>query len=59
MSAEPAIEGQGGDLHTYNVACRVRDFGVSQSRCLELMSILWDSRCLPRGTRTEVKCQCL
>lgn len=45
-SAEPAVEGAGGDAHTYAVACRVRDFGISEPVALELMSIFWAERCV-------------
>lgn len=43
-AAMPAIEGQGGDAHTYKVACAVRDFGISPDLCLELMLEHWDYR---------------
>jgi hypothetical protein len=45
--AEPAIEGQGGDAQTYKVACAVRDYGISQSYCQELMLCHWNNRCEP------------
>lgn len=44
--APVSIEGDGGDSVAYSVACRVRDFGVSQSECLELM-LDWNERCQP------------
>lgn len=46
-TAAPAVEGDGGDARTYQVACRVRDFGVSPDAALELMSTAWNSRCAP------------
>jgi RecA-family ATPase len=46
-SCPPAIEGQGGDLHTYTVACRVRDMGISIGKCLELMLKYFNPRCKP------------
>lgn len=46
-SADPAIEGDGGDAYTYRVACRIRDLGISQDKCLELMLEYWDERNSP------------
>jgi hypothetical protein len=40
--APEAIEGMGGDNMTYQVACRVRDFGLSEETCLELMAEHWN-----------------
>lgn len=45
--AAPAIEGDGGDMHTFTVACCVRDYGVSESQCLSLMLQDWNNRCDP------------
>jgi len=44
--AEPALEGSGGDAHTFAVAARVKDFGISQEKCLDLM-LDWNERCEP------------
>jgi len=45
--APAAIEGEGGDATTYAVACRVRDFGVTQDEALQLMEDHWNERCEP------------
>ncbi|WFS07762.1 bifunctional DNA primase/polymerase [Methylobacterium sp. 391_Methyba4] len=42
-----AIEGAGGDLTTYRVACDVKDFGLSELSCLEMMAEHWNPRCAP------------
>jgi hypothetical protein len=42
-----SIEGQGGDQTAFQVACRVKDFGVLQGQCLELMLEHWNDRCVP------------
>lgn len=42
----PAVEGQGGDAHTYAMCCRVRDFGVPLDRALEALEE-WNERCEP------------
>jgi hypothetical protein len=44
---EPAVEGQGGDRHTMTTAAAVKDLGVSEDRCLELMADLFNPRCDP------------
>lgn len=46
-SVKPAIEGEGGDAHTYAVACAVRDLGISKELCLDLMQDLFNPRCQP------------
>lgn len=46
-SAPLAIEGQGGDLTTYKVACQVLDRGVAPETALELMLEHWNDRCSP------------
>lgn len=44
---EPAIEGQGGNQHTYTVACGIRDFGVSEAAACDLMLDSWNEGCAP------------
>lgn len=46
-NAAPAIEGERGDEHTYKVACRIREFGVSEDMCFEILLDLWNERCDP------------
>lgn len=41
-----AVQGQGGDHHTFRTVCRVRDFGVPQERAVEALAE-WNSRCVP------------
>lgn len=47
--APPAIEGQGGDNTAYRVACTVKDFGISEHECLNLMFEHYQSRCASLG----------
>lgn len=42
-----AVEGDGGDVHTYATACRLRDFGLSPAQALDLMVGTWNERCSP------------
>jgi hypothetical protein len=43
----PAIQGKQGDKRTRDVALWVGDFGVSETRCLELMAEHYNPRCEP------------
>ena len=43
--APESIKGNGGDHTAYMVACRVRDFGVPEAECLELMLDHWHEGC--------------
>ena len=45
--APPAIEGMGGDDHTYRLAAKLREFGISESVCLDLMLDHWNDTCEP------------
>jgi len=50
----PAIEGRGGDLHTFQVACRiVRGFGLSDSEGLELLNE-WNRYCQPPWSERDL-----
>lgn len=53
-SAEPAVEGAGGDHWTFKTACRVRDLGISQDKCLELMEDHWNDKCQPPWGHDEL-----
>ena len=53
---EPAIEGQGGDTHTYNVACMgIRDYGLSEPTTTLLMLEHFNPRCVPPWDADELK----
>jgi len=48
IEAAPAVEGDNGDDRTYDVACRMRDFGLSEGAALEVLNESgWNSRCDP------------
>lgn len=56
QTVSPAVEGEGGDIHTFTVACKARDLGVSEGKCLELMLEHFDPRCEPPwGNELDVK----
>lgn len=46
-SADPAVEGRGGDNHTFTVAAHVKDFGVSAETAFNLMAEHWNDQCSP------------
>lgn len=43
----PAVEGSGGDAHTYKTACALKDFGLSQDSALDAMLMHWNDTCAP------------
>lgn len=50
-----AIEGAGGDTVTYEVCCRLRDFGVSAETSFMLLWEYWNDRCSPPWHPDELK----
>ena len=50
-----AIQGKGGDHHTYVTVCGVKDQGVSHARCLTLLLEHWNDRCEPPWRKEELK----
>jgi hypothetical protein len=55
--APVSVEGAGGDHNAFAVAARVREMGISEGRCLDLMMGHWNNRCVPpwSGEELEVK----
>lgn len=47
LTLAPAIEGEGGDVQTFVVACRMRDLGLSATQAYDLMVEHWNPRCSP------------
>jgi len=54
-SVDPAIQGSEGDKHTFIVACRSRDFGLSPEMVLEMMDTIWNPSCKPSWSLDELK----
>lgn len=50
----PAVEGQGGDAHTVQVAMRCRDLGASEMLAYRLMSVEWNPRCSPPWSEPDL-----
>ncbi len=47
QNAPLSVQGSGGNLTGYRVACRVRDFAISEPFCCDLMLKYWYPRCNP------------
>lgn len=54
LNAEPAIQGAGGNDHTYRTAAAVIDFGLSRDKAVEVMSD-WNERCQPPWAPDELE----
>ena len=54
-SVPPAVEGQGGDAHTFQLACKlVRGFALSESAAFDLLRE-WNQTCVPPWTDRELE----
>jgi hypothetical protein len=47
VDAKPAIEGETGDQTTIDVATDLKDHGISEPKCLDLMLTFYNERCNP------------
>lgn len=54
-SAPEAIEGSGGDHTTFAVACGVRDYGVSEAACFELMAHWNEQKAFPMWSDADLR----
>lgn len=52
--AKVAIEGSGGNRLTFNLACVLRERGISQEKAHELMLAHWNDRCQPPWSTEEL-----
>lgn len=53
-NAHPAVEGSNGDQTTFATAARVREYGLSEAKCVELMMEHWNPRCEPPWDISEL-----
>lgn len=53
--ARTAVEGLSGDQTTFAVACRVKDFGLTEEQCFEIMQSVWNPHCEPPWDLEELK----
>ncbi|WP_257306280.1 VapE domain-containing protein [Geothrix campi] len=56
LDATPgAVEGQGGDAHTFRVACKlVRGFSLNDQQALEYL-MAWNSKCVPAWSEADLR----
>ncbi len=54
-SVPGAVEGQGGDIHTFRVACKlVRGFNLPDGSALEYL-LAWNSKCVPPWSESDLR----
>jgi len=51
---EGAVEGAGGNEHTFKVAAKLKDIGLSKEECLELMLEEFNPKCDPPWSESEL-----
>lgn len=54
-ATEGSVEGAGGDQRAYTVAANVKDYGVDQVTCLDLMLEIWNEKCRPEWGVDELR----
>lgn len=47
QTTDPAVEGEGGDNRTFQVACEGREYGLSARMTLDIMTDYFNERCQP------------
>lgn len=50
-----AIEGLGGDEHTFRIAAKLKDFGISETKTYALMLDVWNPKCSPPWEPDELR----
>ncbi len=53
--APRAIEGMGGDATTFQVACALKDLGLSTLSAFEVMADVWNPKCEPPWEMTDLQ----
>ena len=53
--AHPSFKGAGGDITAYRTAAHVKDLGISETMCLELMLDHWNERGAPQWEPERLK----
>ncbi len=54
-TAEPSVQGKGGDANAFKVACHGRDLGLPPALTWELMLEVWNKRCTPPWDAEELR----
>lgn len=58
-SGNVAIEGQGGDSRTYQVAAEIQNLGLTPEKAYELLSTEWNPHCVPPWPEDELAQKCV
>lgn len=53
-TAEGATQGEYGDTATYKIACKGRDFGLSEAKTFQMMADHWNMKCSPPWSMAEL-----
>lgn len=51
---EPAVDGKGGDIHTYVTFCHLKEMGVSLETAIEIAEEHWNPQCSPPWSDEEL-----
>lgn len=54
LKAEPAVEGSGGNNHTYSIAAELKDRGLTPELAVSMMLQYWNHRCEPPWSPYEL-----
>lgn len=57
--AEPAVQGQGGDLATYRTAAQLKDYGCTPGQAFDLLMEHWNPKCDPPWDAEELEAKVL
>lgn len=55
QSAQPAVEGDGGDMQTLMVAMSLKDFGLSREQVYDVLGNHYNKRCAPPWSSRELR----
>lgn len=55
QEAQLAVQGKGGDEQTFKIACHLKDMGISEAACFDLMAEFWNERCIPPWEPDELR----
>lgn len=55
LDVKPAISGSNGNDHTYFVACKGRDLGLSEDIVIEMMLEFFNGRCKPPWENSDIQ----
>jgi hypothetical protein len=50
-----AIEGEGGDNRTYQVACEILNLGLSEEKTFDILASEWNDHCIPPWEADELR----